>query len=248
MPEQGYKEILKNSKTAVVGFSLSIIALAFITGLNFIYKFKPVITSILPILLPILLFILLIFVYKKRKKLYIILNIIFYIIWICAALYGLAEVAFSSSETTTDIRDYKKFLFITSNDSSKFDYFPREIPKNAENVFFYGRTSAFFVNPAGILIYDTSEEEIEKYKTEYSDNIVSVDIAFSAFSDMVLNLGSDYEMSDWSDSNFKVMIIREYRQTLIFVNYDMCDGILINEDTNQIIFFTDYILKSHYLL
>ncbi|MBB6624594.1 hypothetical protein [Clostridium gasigenes] len=248
-----WKMIIKNNKV-----NLSMCIIFFILGyLNLIinnkmcrfFQLNNIVIAFIPFLVAS---ILLMIFYKKeiRTITMIIINTIVISLSIILLIINFGKLIVSETfDRNTDVKNYPRIRKLYSD--NEMQYFPSEIPKDAENIEFE-EWAAFMQGGSGLyLSYDIDSENEEKIdeelrgKSKYVlESIEEIKIAgenICVLADSEISEAIDYKSYPESSDKF-IIYISEARKASGdgYWNHGVQYGVIINKDKHRIIYFHEY--------
>lgn len=158
----------------------------------------------------------------------IILNFVF------GLMYSLKD-GFAYLDGTSDVGEYRAMLWQNGYPSKSMCHFPREIPKEAKNVSFRETPQFLQGGFRMLLMYETTEDDIAKYRKKYEPLALAVIPAGEQKA-----FRQDYHMPDISVMEGR-KLTDEFEVILLggtpLENHGYSSGLAVNEKTNEILFF-----------
>lgn len=223
-------EFYKNARlTFVLTIFNTIVVFLLLCSINEVEKNKFVFLILLGIA-PSLIFLILTIilnVFKEKTSLISIIRIISYILLFLYIFYFMlvyfCYIAIMADNPEVSIESY--------NYNKKINYFPKEIPKEYEDVAYYHKYP-FMYGEKIILYLKIDEQLIKEYKKEFENKTVEREKNMSKY---VEYSNTPYE--DKSTEGFDWYIIESKCDDSNYCNHGIDKHVRINEETNEIIFY-----------
>ena len=159
----------------------------------------------------------------------IILNFVF------GAMYAFKNGFDTYLDGTSDVGEYRAMLWQNGYPSKSMCHFPKEIPKEANNVSFWENPQFLQGGFRMFLMYETTEKDIAKYRKKYEPLAAAV-----------IPPGEQKAYrQDYTVPDISVMEGRELTDAFEIIllggtpfgNHGFSRGLAVNEKTNEILFF-----------
>lgn len=161
----------------------------------------------------------------------IVLNFVFGLMYAFKGGFG------AYLDGTSDVGEYRAMLWQNGYPSKSMCHFPKKIPKEAKNVSFWENPQFLQGSFRMLLMYETTEKDIAKYRKKYEPLALAVIPAGEQKA-----FRQDYYMPDISvmegrklTDDFEVILL----DGTPIGNHGYSRGLAVNEKTNEILFFRE---------
>ncbi len=221
------RTLFKKAPIPMISVSLHIIVIVIILFLKERLLFKIVISLLLS--MPIICFIDYAYTISKYKKGRLLANIIFPIIVFIPYCFYIFVSIFVIGFTTSMSPDTELWQYTQCS-----EFFPEKIPKNYEEAKFFHSYAFLQSGSESILYLKIDDDFINDYKEEYKDKTVRF---HKDASDPYENIYQDlFEITEY----FDLYLLKSNCDDSGYCNHGSEEYILINETTNEIVFYSYY--------
>ncbi|MDN6195189.1 MAG: hypothetical protein L0I93_01700 [Atopostipes suicloacalis] len=161
-----------------------------------------------------------------------IITIIFIIAFLVGSLHTLMILSFEAATVdTTDLENYERVVRIT--DDSLTTHFPKEIPRQAENIDYFHQSPFVQAGEKFQLKFQTDSESIQDYQKRFSKEAIKMGTIaeieketlfdysdISPGSTIYLFVSDPYQANDWNHGEYSLAAINETNNEMVFLMED----------------------------